>query len=139
MTQDSLEAVSLADESLDDIAMPTFVIADDAAAAVWLIAARFGADPSVEVARLRFGHETRYLKRQALYGLLITGAKGFGQGGRAALPGLPGPGRQTEYEFLCPVPGCPDSPLSMLAFSEPPECLRHHVPLELVRAKTSGT
>jgi hypothetical protein len=138
MTQGSLEAVSLADASLDDIAMPTFVITDDAAA-VWLIAARFGADPSLEVARLRFGRETRYLKRQALYGLLITGAKGFGQGGRAALPGLPGPGQQTEYEFRCPVPGCPDSPVSMLAFSETPGCLRHHVPLELVRTKASGT
>jgi hypothetical protein len=139
MTEDSLEAVSSADASLDDIAMPTFVITDDAAAAVWLIAARFGADPSLEVARLRFGHQTRYLKRQALYGLLITGPKGFGQGTRAALPGLPGPGQQTEYEFRCPVPGCPESPVSMLAFSEPPECLRHHVPLEFVRTKGSGT
>jgi hypothetical protein len=133
MPQDPLEEASFADASLDDIAMPTFVIGDEHAGAVGLIADRFGAEPALDVARLRFSHETRYLKREALYGLLTTGTKGFGQGARAVLPGLPVPGQAAEYEFRCPVAGCPDSPVFMLAFSDVPECLRHHVTLELVR------
>ena len=133
MTQDPLETVSFANADLDDIAMPTFVIDGGAPGAVGLIADRFGAEPALAVARLRFGPETRYLKREALYGLLTTGIKGFGQGGRAVLPGLPAPGQLTEYKFRCPVAGCPDSPVFMLAFDEIPECFRHHVPLELVR------
>jgi hypothetical protein len=133
MTQGPLEAVSFTDANLDDIAMPTFVIDDDATGAVGLIADRFGAEPSLAIARLRFGRESRYLKREALYGLLTTGIKGFGQGSRAVLPGLPVPGQLTEYKFRCPVAGCPDSPVFMLAFNEIPDCFRHHVPLELVR------
>jgi hypothetical protein len=133
MTQDPLEAASFEDADLDGIAMPTFVIGDDATGTVWLIADRFGADSSLGVARLRFGREVRYLKREALYGLLTTGTKGFGQGGRAVLPGLPVPGQLTDYEFRCPVAGCPDSPVFLIAFSEIPECFRHRVPLELVQ------
>jgi hypothetical protein len=133
MTQDPLEAASFQDADLDDVAMPTFVIGDDAAGTVWLIAGRFGVQPSLSVARLRFGHVVRYLKREALYGLLATGTKGFGQGGRMVLPGLPVPGQLTEYEFRCPVAGCPDSPVFLLAFSEIPECFRHRVPLGLAR------
>jgi len=133
MTQGPLEAVSFADANLDDSVMPTFVIDDDATGAVGLIADRFGAEPALAIARLRFGRETRYLNREALYGLLTTGIKGFGQGSRAVLPGLPVPGQLTEYKFRCPVAGCPDSPVFILAFNEIPDCFRHHVALELVR------
>jgi len=133
MTKDPLEAASFADASLDDIGMPTFVIGNDATGAVGLIADQFGAAPSLRVARLRFGREARYLRREGLYELLATGTKGFGQGGRATLPGLPVPGQETDYEFRCPVAGCPDSPVFLLAFSETPACFRHHVALELVR------
>ena len=118
--------------------MPTFVLDGENAEAVGLIADRFGADPALDVVRLRIGREVRYLRRQALYGLLATESKGFGQGGRAALPGRPGPGQATEYTFRCPVPDCPDSPVTMLAFSDPPECLRHGAQLELVPKGRSG-
>jgi hypothetical protein len=133
MIQDPLEAASFADTHLDDIAMTTFIVGDDPAGTVGLVADRFGAESSLSIARLRFGRETRYLRREALYSLLATGIKGFGQGGRAALPGLGVPGQLTEYEFRCPVAGCPDSPVFMLAFSEAPECFRHQVSLELTR------
>jgi hypothetical protein len=133
-----LEALSFADTRLDGVAMPTFVLGWEDAGAVWLLADRFGADPALDVVRLRIGREVRYLRRQALYGLLATEPKGFGQGGRAALPGRPGPGQAAEYTFRCPVPGCPDSPVTMLAFSDPPECLRHRVRLELVPDGRSG-
>lgn len=138
MDHDPLDELSFADTRLDELVMPTFVLDRDTAGAVWLLADRFGADPALEVVRLRVGREVRYLRRPALYGLLATQSKGFGQGGRAALPGRPGPGQATEYTFRCPVPGCPDSPVTMLAFSEPPECLRHRVRLELVPKGSGG-
>jgi hypothetical protein len=152
MTESALEAASFADPSQDDTSMPTFVIGDDATGAVGLIADQFGAAPSLRLVRLRFGGETRYLSREGLYGLLATETKGFGQGGRATLPGLPArgtrgfgqggragipglpvPGQESDYEFRCPVAGCPDSPVFLLAFSETPACFRHHVALVLVR------
>ncbi len=135
MTQHSLESATFADANLDDTRMPTFVFTGDAGLMAGLVADRFGADPSIEVVRLRFGgeaREARYLTREALYGLLTTGTKGFGLGSRATLPGLPVPGQATDFEFRCPVAGCPDSPVFLLAFSEIPACFRHGVPLELV-------
>jgi hypothetical protein len=135
---DPLEALSTEDPRLDDLVMPTFVLDGGNAEAVGLLADRFGADPALDVVRLRLGREVRYLRRQALYGLLATESKGFGQGGRAALPGRPGPGQAAEYTFRCPVPGCPDSPVTMLAFSDPPDCLRHRVRLDLVPTGSGG-
>jgi hypothetical protein len=135
---DPLEALSFEDTRLDGIVMPTFVLDRENAGAVWLLVDLFGADPALDVVRLRVGRQVRYLRRQALYGLLVTESKGFGQGVRAALPGRPGPGQATEYTFRCPVPDCPDSPVTMLAFAGPPECLRHRVRLELVPKGRGG-
>jgi hypothetical protein len=135
---DPLDELSFEDTRLHGRVMPTFVLDRGTAGAVGLLADSFGADPDLDVVRLRIGRDVRYLRRKSLYGLLATESKGFGQGGRASLPGLPGPGQATEYTFRCPVPGCPDSPVTMLAFSELPLCLRHRVRLEPVPKGSGG-
>lgn len=130
-----LKSAAFPDTSLDDVHMPTFVVEDEASAdqVIGHIADYLGADRERHTVRLRFGDEIRYLRRNDLYPFLNTAAKGFGQGGYAGLPGYQGPGQASSYEFRCPVDDCPDSPVFILAFEEPPVCQRHRVPLELVQ------
>lgn len=140
---DELKAAAFEDASLDEVRLPTFVVpveagpeaaaAPGAALVLGQLADYFGADRDRQLVRLRFGDGVRYLRRGDIYSFFSTSSKGFGDSGRAALPGYSLPGQATEYEFRCPVDGCPDSPVFMLAFDEVPLCYRHRVPLELVR------
>jgi hypothetical protein len=139
---DELKAAAFQDASLDEVRLPTFVVPDEAvpqaaaatgaALVLGQLADYFGADRDRQLVRLRFGDGVRYLRRGDIYSFLGTTRKGFGDSGRAALPGYSAPGQATEYEFRCPVDGCPDSPVFVLAFDEVPHCYRHRVPLELV-------
>jgi hypothetical protein len=130
-----LNSAAFPDPSLDDVAMATFALADESSAdqVIGHIVDYLGADRERRIVRLRFGDEIRYLSRSDLYAFLDTSVKGFGQGGYAGLPGYQVPGQTSGYEFRCPVEGCPDSPVFILAFEEPPVCLRHRVPLTLVQ------
>lgn len=140
---EELKAAAFEEASLDQARLPTFVVPDEAgqaagtasgaAALLGRLADYFGADRDRQLVRLRFGDGVRYLRRGDIYPFLSTWQKGFGDSGRAALPGYPSPGQVTEYEFRCPVDGCPDSPVFILAFDEVPHCYRHQVSLELVR------
>jgi hypothetical protein len=139
---DELKAAAFEDASLDEVQLPTFVVPPEAgphAAAttgavlvLGQLADYFGTDRDRQLVRLRFGDGVRYLRRSDIYSFLGTTRKGFGDSGRAALPGYSAPGQAAEYEFRCPVGGCPDSPVFVLAFDEVPHCYRHRVPLELV-------
>lgn len=130
-----LKSAAFPDPSMDDVPMATFAVADESGAdqLVGHIADYLGADRGRRMVRLRFGDEIRYLRRADLYSFLDTAAKGFGQGGYAGLPGYPLAGEASDYEFRCPVDGCPDSPVFILAFEEPPICYRHRVSLALVQ------
>lgn len=140
---DELKAAAFEDASLQDVRLPTFVVpgeagpqaaaAPGAALVLGQLADFFGADRGRQLVRLRSGDSVRYLRRADIYPFLGTTRKGFGDSGRAALPGYPAPGAATDYEFRCPVEGCPDSPVFVLAFDEAPRCYRHRVPLELAR------
>jgi hypothetical protein len=140
---DELKAAAFEDASLDEVRLPTFVVPGEtgpeatAAPAGSLVLGQladyFGADRDRQLVRLRFGDDVRYLRRGDIYAFFGTSRKGFGDSGRAALPGYSAPGQATEYEFRCPVDGCPDSPVFMLAFDQVPLCYRHRVPLELAR------
>jgi hypothetical protein len=133
---EDLRAVTFEEASLDEVPLATFVV-PGLDAAVTLVIGRvadyFGADPARELIRLRFGGGARYLRRRDMYGLLGSSpTKGFGDGGYASLPGYSVPGQAAEFEFRCPVDGCPDSPVFLFAFDGAPRCDRHHQPLELV-------
>ncbi len=139
---DDLKAAAFEDPSLDEVRLPTFVVPDQAgpeaaAAGAALILGQladyFGADRDRQLVRLRFGDGVRYLRRGGIYSFLGPSGKGLGDSGHAALPGYSAPGQATEYEFRCPVDGCPDSPVFILAFDEAPLCYRHRVPLELAQ------
>jgi hypothetical protein len=122
---DELKAAAFEDASLEEVRLPTFVVPDEAgpsAAALVLgrLADYFGADRDRQLVRLRFGDGVRYLRRGDIYSFLGTTRKGFGDSGRAALPGYPAPGQATDYEFRCPVGGCPDSPVFVLAVDQVP-------------------
>jgi hypothetical protein len=133
---EDLRAATFEEAGLDGTPLATFVVpGTDAATALVIgrVADYFGADPARELIRLRFGDGSRYLRRGDVYELLGSSpSKGFGDGGYAALPGFSVPGQATEYEFRCPVDGCPDSPVFLFAFDGAPQCYRHHQPLELV-------
>ncbi len=139
---DELRAAAFEDASLDKVRLPTFVVpgevdpqaaaATRAALVLGQLADHFGADLSRQLVRLRFGDGVRYLRRSDIYSFLGTTRKGFGDSGHAALPGYSAPGQASEYQFRCPVDGCPDSPVFVLAFDEVPHCRLHRVPLELV-------
>jgi hypothetical protein len=135
MVLDDLKSITRIDADLESVRMPTYVLADDddAGAAVGAIIDRFGADRAQETVRLRFTDETRYLSRRDLYAAFTDSDKGFGSGGQAQLPGYPAPRGAREYQFRCPHNGCPDSPVFVLSFTEPPVCPRHHLVCELVR------
>jgi hypothetical protein len=130
-----LKSAAFIDAGLDDVNMATFAVTSETAAdqVIGHIVDYLGADRERHLVRLRFSDETRYVRRSDLYAFLDTSAKGFGQGGYASLPGYQIPGETSDYEFRCPVDGCPDSPVFILSFDEPPICTRHRVPLELVR------
>jgi hypothetical protein len=134
MMHEELRAATFQEAALDQTPLPTFVVpGPDAAAGLVIggLADYFGADPERELCRLRFSDGLRYLARASLYQLVGGGTKSFGDGGYAALPGYSGPGQATEFEFHCPVPDCPDSPVFLFAFEVTPLCYRHRVPLEL--------
>jgi len=130
-----LKSAAFQDASLDDVDMATFPVTDETGAdqVIGAIVDYLGADRERRIVRLRFADGTRYLRRGDLYAFLDTSAKGFGHGGYAGLPGYQVPGETSDYEFRCPVHGCPDSPVFVLSFDEPPTCPRHLVPLEFVR------
>jgi hypothetical protein len=131
----NLRSAAFPDASLADSPMATYVVTDETSldhAAVHIIE-YFGADRERQTVRLRFPTEVRYLARHNLYPLLETLEKGFGQGGYSTVPGYPVPGQAREYEFRCLADSCPDSPVFMLAFDEPPVCPRHGAILELVQ------
>jgi hypothetical protein len=140
---DELKAAAFQEASLDEARLPTFVVPDDvdpgaaaaaatgAALVLGQLADYFGADRGRQLVRLRFSDGVRYLRRSDIYPFLGTSRKGFGDSGHAALPGYSAPGQATDYEFRCPVDGCPDSPVFILAFDEVPLCYRHRVRLEL--------
>lgn len=139
---DELKAAAFEDASLDEVRLPTFVVPDEArpeaaaatgaASVLAQLADYFGADRDRHLVRLRFGDGVRYLRRGDIYSFFGTTRKGFGDSGRATLPGYSAPDQATEYEFRCPVDGCPDSPVFILTFDQVPHCYRHRVPLELV-------
>jgi len=58
--------------------------------------------------------------------------QGVGRRRTGQPPGLPPPGSSQEYEFRCPTPGCPESPVFMLTFSQTPTCRIHGLDLQLV-------
>lgn len=142
-THDELKAAAFEDASLDEARLPTFVVpgetgaeAPTATAAELLLsqlAGYFGADRDRRLVRLRFDDGVRYLRRGDIYSFLSTARKGLGDSGYATLPGYSLPGQATEYEFRCPVQGCPESPVFILAFDEAPLCYRHQVSLELAQ------
>jgi hypothetical protein len=129
-----LRSMTQPDAGLDDVPMPTYVLTsdDDADQAVGVLVDYFGADRARHTVRLRFEDETRYLRRKDLYAAFSGSDKGLGGGGYAQLPGYETPGSAAEFEFRCPHDGCPDSPVFVLTFDDPPVCPRHHVDLELV-------
>ncbi len=131
----SLKSVTFLDASLADTPMATYLLTDETS--LDHVAGHnidyFGADRERHTVRLRFPTEVRYLARHDLYPLLDTLGKGFGQGGYGTVPGYPVPGQAREYEFRCPVDSCPDSPVFMLAFDEPPVCPLHGATLDLVQ------
>jgi len=131
---DELRSLASPDADLGDVQMPTYVVTSDADAeqVVGVIVDYFGADRARHTVRLRFQDETCYLWRRDLYAAFRDSNKSFGGGGQAQLPGFTIPGRAHEYEFRCPHDGCPDSPVFVLAFADPPMCPRHHVDLEFV-------
>lgn len=130
---DYLRSTSISDPQLDEVPVPTYVVItdDQASFAIDRIAEYFGADPTRCTVRLRFGDEDRYLHRDALLIAYGGGTKAFGAGGGMQLPGYHA--HTAEYEFRCPVPGCPDSPIFLLTFAESPTCRRHHTALELAQ------
>jgi hypothetical protein len=131
---DHLKSVMLPDPSLTDTPMATYLVTEDSLDdAVGHIADYFGADTTRWAVRLRFPTEVCYLKRRDLTRVLTTLTKGFGQGGYATLPGRLASGQAKQYEFRCPVDGCPDSPVFLFTFDQPPVCTVHDVALELVK------
>ena len=131
---------------LDPVQLPTFLVSSDeeAAAAIDRIITYFGEDPTRAAVRLVLEEQdVRYLERDDMDVYLLEEGdyKGYGDSAYAGLPGygdssygnLPGgPGPSVEYEFRCPVPGCPRSPLFVLSFAEPPTCTLHGRTLNLV-------
>jgi hypothetical protein len=131
---EELRSATFEEAGLDEAPLATFVVPGTDAATAQVIAGcagYFGADPERETVRLRFSDGPRYLDRAGMHRLLGVAEKGFGDGGYGALPGYSVPGQATEFEFRCPVAGCPDSPVFLFAFDGAPACARHHVPLEL--------
>jgi hypothetical protein len=129
-----LKAATAPDAGLDDERMTTYVVTDetDPDDLLGRVVDYFGADRERRNVRLLFGEEARYLERTTVYAFLATSSKGLGQGGYGLLPGYSAPHQAREYEFQCPIDGCPDSPVFVLAFDEPPTCRLHHTALELV-------
>lgn len=129
-----LKSAAFTDAALGKVQMATFSVGDKVQAedVIGPIADYLGADRDRHLVRLRFGDDVRYLRRTDVYKFVDTAAKGFGQGGYAGLPGHRAPGAAEDYQFRCPVEGCPDSPVFLLAFTEAPTCPHHHVPLDLV-------
>jgi hypothetical protein len=129
-----LKSAAFADAALGTVRMATFSVSDKAQAedVIGPIADYLGADRDRHLVRLRFGDDVRYLRRADVYKFVDTAAKGFGEGGYASPPGHHALDETGDYQFRCPVDGCPDSPVFMLAFTEAPACPRHHVPLDLV-------
>jgi hypothetical protein len=126
---------------LDPVQLPTFTVSSDeeAAAAIDRIVTYFGEDPTRAVVRLVLHEQdVRYLEREDVdvYLLEESDDKGLGDSWHASLPGyspLAGdPDSSMEYEFRCPVAGCPDSPVFVMTFTEPPVCRVHGQTLELV-------
>ena len=75
--------------SCRDEAGPQAAAATGAALVLGQLADYFGADRDRQLVRLRFGDGVRYLRRGDIYSFLGTTRKGFGDSGRAALPGTP--------------------------------------------------
>lgn len=130
---DDLRGTSRPDASLDAVAMPTFIVTDTADEDVGeLLVLHFGADKERRVARLRFDDNIRYIERTEVFRLAPSGIKGFGVGdaGRAKVPGESL--QLDRFEFVCPVKGCPDSPVYVRHFNGVPACRIHGVPLVAV-------
>lgn len=90
------------------------------------VVAWFGADRGRGAVRLIVRDvEVGVLRRSDLYELLATRSMGFGDAGRAVLPGASTAWR--VLELVCAQPGCPDSPLYALSFdpARPPRCHVH--------------
>jgi hypothetical protein len=131
---DNLKSVMVPDPSLTHTPMATYLVTEDSIdQAVGHIVDYFGASAGRSVVRLRFPAEVRYLKRADLTSVLATLSKGFGEGGYSTLPGLPASGQVRQYEFRCPVKGCPDSPVFLFTFNKSPVCKVHGVALKLVK------
>jgi hypothetical protein len=119
----------------DPMQLPTFVVSSDeeAAAAIDHIITYFGEDPARTAVRLVLEHqEVRYLEPEDMDSYLLAedDYKGYGESAHATVPGLSTPGSSQEYQFRCPVADCPDSPLFVLTFTEPPKCRIHGKTLE---------
>jgi hypothetical protein len=120
---------------LDGEQVPTFVVggADEAPAAVGAIIDAFGRDRALPAVRVLLDAGTvGYLERSDVDVFVYAPSKGFGDSGGASLPGIPPAGAMREFAFRCPVAGCPQSPLHLLAFTSVPRCRLHDVQLELV-------
>jgi len=124
---------------LDPVQLPTFLVSSDeeAAAAIDRIITYFGEDPTRAAARLVLEEQdVRYLERNDIDVYLLEEGdyKGYGDSAYAGLPGysIPEPEPRVEYEFRCPAPGCPWSPLFVFSFTEPPTCRLHGQALKLV-------
>ena len=93
---EKLRAATFEEAGLDEAPLATFVVpGPDAATALVIgrVVDYFGADPAVEIIRLRFGDGPRYLRRSDVYVLLgDSPTKGFGDAGYGTLPGYSLPG-----------------------------------------------
>lgn len=130
---DELFEASEENSVLDSEPMATFRVTSDVATGevVRALGRHFGEDANRQVARLHIEEDLRYIRRPNVLRLYQSGYKGIGAGGAANLPGFPVPGGSKQFKFVCPTPGCPDSPVYVLSVTHPPKCRLHHVALQI--------
>ena len=131
---ESLKSKARPMPELESAQLPTFVVRsdDEARAAISTMIDYFGSSTAHSAVRVEFGPRTvGYLVRADMDEYLGPKSKGFGDSARASLPGLLPTGTALEFEFRCPVPDCPVSPVFLLTFREAPRCRIHHTELEL--------